>query len=253
MKNYILLIIVFSFCLGAMVNLPAQELSDSLAKQNVDLGGTDFLQYYDDVYTEGFVWLIEDKMYVGKEEWTDGFYAYALYIDPTEKGILVDSTVDKAGNQLRIMKVDRENRPSYYILRAWKAFGEEKKIELEILMTEAAFEKKGLKAVKKMRKRWERFSNLKQPEALLYQVYAEDAWYVNGGKVIQGQSTIAKRYSYMKQSNWSISLNALGLVQVDEATVLEIGEYYSNGPGNYVLLWKKDPEKGWLVQLDFNF
>lgn len=253
MKNHKRLYLICFALMFAAAALHAQE-RDSLEKQKLDLAGTDFLQYYDEVYTEGFVWLIEDQLFVGKEEWTDGFYTYALYIDPTEKGSLVDSLVDNWGNQLRIMKVERKDRPAYYILRAWRAkkVGGER-IELEILLTADKFSRKAEKPIKRMRKRWERLSNLHQPEALVNQVYAPDAWYVNGGQVIQGQDTIAKRYSYMTRPNWSISLTAIETVQVDENTVLEIGEYYSGGPGNYVLLWKLDSEGEWRVKLDFNF
>ncbi|MCI4667561.1 MAG: hypothetical protein MRZ79_05315 [Bacteroidia bacterium] len=226
---------------------------DSVVKKRIDLNGNEFLQYYDEVYTEGFAWLIEDELFFGKEEWVDGFYKYALYIDPTEEGILVDSVLDNNENQIRTMKITREGKPDYYILRAWRKVEENPKIELELLCTSGKFEKSDLKAIKKLRKKWVKYSNAHKPLLLVNKIYAKDALYVNGNKVIQGQAPIAARYAYMNGPDWKISLEALSTVQVDANTIIEFGEYISNGTGNYVLFWKKDPELGWRVSLDFNF
>jgi len=230
-----------------------QERDSSIEKRRIDIDGGTFLDYYDELYTPGFAWLIEERLFVGKEEWTDGFREYVLYIDTTEAPVQSDSLLDQAGNRLEILEIDRRDRANYNILRAWRQVKGEEKIELEILLTREAFEDTAYQEIDTKRELWQKLSNKHKPETLVNRTYAPESYYVNGGRVVQGWGPIVESYAYMNQPNWKISLTPKKVVQVDEATILEIGTYTSNGQGNYVLLWKKFPDLGWRIMLDFNF
>ncbi|MEO0897609.1 MAG: hypothetical protein AAFY71_14485 [Bacteroidota bacterium] len=249
MKNSILL---FGLLIG-FFHLQAQETDTSEAPQELTIGENGFLQYYDDLYTTGFAWLVGDSLYIGKSEWSRAFATYLQYVDPSERAIPIDSLEDRSGNTFKILEVNREGKDNYYIFRAWKGGEPDGKIELELVLDKKSFQDTAYKKIRGMIKKWERYSNAHKPAKLLEKVYDPNAYYVNGGKVQRGWEAISQRYAYMESSNWKIDLITHRAVQLNPDQVLEIGTYKSGGEGKYILLWQKHPKLGWRAVLDFNF
>jgi hypothetical protein len=57
----------------------------------------------------------------------------------------------------------------------------------------------------------------------------------------------------MTNPNWKIRLEQKGLIPVSNYEVLEIGNFYSGGEGQYLLIWEKISSGEWQIKLDFNF
>ena len=108
-------------------------------------------------------------------------------------------------------------------------------------------------AIAEARELWEKRSNSHDVRALIEQSYTSDAIYFSNGKLDEGTEAIIKRYDYMSNPNWQISLTPIQMLAVQEDIVFEIGQYNSGGIGHYIIIWEKDENNIWKVRMDYNF
>jgi ketosteroid isomerase-like protein len=160
------------------------------------------------------------------------------------------------GNQGHLMTLGylRSGEKVYPTIIAWRMVNGEYKKEFESIAElpssefDFPLEKLDLK-----RREWEKHSNNHDPESLIKKVYTPQSYYFNQGRKDKGREQIIKRYNYMTQPGWKIRLEKAGLIPVSSLQVWEIGKYYSNGVGQYLLIWEKQPDGSWQIALDFNF
>lgn len=108
------------------------------------------------------------------------------------------------------------------------------------------------------RRKWVRLANEHNPEAHITRSYTKDAIYFSNGRRSDGHEGITERYSYMKNPNYQVDLEAETLYAVSKQQVLEVGRYFAGkkrqGDGGvYLILWEKQSKGAWRIALDFNF
>ncbi len=102
--------------------------------------------------------------------------------------------------------------------------------------------------------KWEEWANKGHASKLVKNLYTEDAIYLNKGQASLGHKEIVGRYGYM-YPGYSIDLQPKQVAMVQPKLAFEIG-YYDAGngyTGHYVLIWKKQPDRSWKTNFDFNF
>jgi ketosteroid isomerase-like protein len=148
----------------------------------------------------------------------------------------------------------KKGKKLYSSLIAWRKvennYYKEFETILEVNDGDILFHPKLLSA---QRRNWEKFSNAHDPAGLIRNVYTSDAYYFNRGQIDQNREKIIDRYQYMANPNWKIRLEQRGLIPVSNHEVLEIGNFYSGGEGQYLLIWEKTSSGDWQIKLDFNF
>ena len=124
--------------------------------------------------------------------------------------------------------------------------------EFEYVGAQSSTAKPPLEALKIQRDLWQKHSNENRPDLVVKNVYHQGAYYLNRGNLLNSQAEIIKEYQYMTSPGWSIELVEAGITRVSDDTTVEIGTF-SNGNGQYLLIWKKLPNGKWVILLDFNF
>ncbi|MFW5850977.1 MAG: hypothetical protein ACOCWB_02020 [Bacteroidota bacterium] len=210
------------------------------------------------LYSEHAVVIVEDTIYVGTEEIKD------LYKILKSKWNIIDSMYSNYEKidfispfvKYEIGSFITSNGDYYNHLTIWDTQNGSEKRELEIIYKQSEIsDSKDI--VKKQRENWVHEANKHDVEAFLRAVYSDNSlYYWNSiNKLYSGISEIKEAYSYMADTNWSItSLQPLYIKQVNDSLIYEIGKYLSGDyVGCYALVWKKNKNNEWNIYLDSNY
>ena len=107
-------------------------------------------------------------------------------------------------------------------------------------------------AIKLRRELWMKFCNAHDVKALVNEVYSENTLYYNHRPLVKGRDALVSEYGYMNSPNYSLELNPIIIEVVNDETVFEIGQCKGSYNGNYILVWKKDPDGKWQILFDSN-
>jgi len=101
------------------------------------------------------------------------------------------------------------------------------------------------------RKNWEKYSNLHRPDLIVENVFSKNGKYFYRGTASKTEK-ISQAYSYMTNESYSITLDPLKVLQVNDHIIFDVGTFQAGGKGLYTLIWVKE-EHEWKLLLDFNF
>jgi hypothetical protein len=146
------------------------------------------------------------------------------------------------------------NSPDVFLIGiiAWNKQGDQWKKELEILYKNQEFDVFDVNGIDEAREKWVELSNAHNHQNLVNEVYTRDAIYFHKAIISKGTQNIVPRYAYMSNPKWSITLESLQQIPVNNNLVLEVGKYTSSGIGLYILIWQRTIDK-WQALFDFNF
>lgn len=102
------------------------------------------------------------------------------------------------------------------------------------------------------RTQWMSLCNAHQVEQLVEELYTPDAVYYNHRPMITGREAIINTYQYMKNPQYTLSLEPLLVAPVNDRLIYEIGQCSGSYPGKYILVWKRDAGGKWWILMDSN-
>ncbi len=102
------------------------------------------------------------------------------------------------------------------------------------------------------RTEWMRLCNAHEADELVTQLYTENTYYYNRGRLLQGTEAVAAEYSYMNNPNYSLQLTPKHIVMVTSDIAYEVGRCSGSYPNPYMLLWKKGTDGKWQILMDSN-
>ncbi|MBO3697266.1 hypothetical protein [Roseivirga sp. E12] len=108
-------------------------------------------------------------------------------------------------------------------------------------------------AIDKRRAKWMELCNAHQASTLVTELYTQEAYYYNRGRVLQGPAALSAEYSYMNDSNYSLKLTPRHVAFVSENIAYEIGKCSGSYPLPYMLLWEKQADGNWQIKMDSNY
>lgn len=138
---------------------------------------------------------------------------------------------------------------TYSTIIGWRK-GSEWRKEFEVIH-ERTFKGEQKDLVSMHRARWENLANQHRPDLIAQELASLSGKYFNRG-VKYNRDEIPGAYAYMNNSSFSIKLEALKVLQVDDTILFDIGTFDVGGKGLYTLIWKKENGE-WKLLLDFNF
>ncbi len=153
-------------------------------------------------------------------------------------------------------------RKDLLLLTGWRNVNSSWKKEIDVLLSlnsnSANVEENLQSVLQKERRKWVDLANQHDPDEHIAASYTQDASYFGNGRKSKGRAEIAERYFYMENPNYQVDLEKEHLWNISDINVLEVGRYFTGtervGPGGlYVILWEKQNEGDWLIELDFNF
>ena len=109
-----------------------------------------------------------------------------------------------------------------------------------------------LEKIKERRKEWIMLCNKHNAQGLVEELYSSDAIYYNHKPVIRGHASIIADYAYMNNPEYSLHLEPLTIVPVNDHMVFEIGQCSGSYKGKYILVWKKEKDGEWRIFMDSN-
>lgn len=151
-----------------------------------------------------------------------------------------------------IIKYETQNGKLYAQLLIWRLENGNKFIEFEFVseMSKKIFNNE--KSLTERRNLWVELCNTHNPKNLVNTLYSSNSIYFNHKPLIKGQENLIKEYSYMKDSNYRLSLDPLKMVFVNDNMVYEIGQCEGSYKGKYIIVWKKESDGVWRVFIDSN-
>jgi len=247
---YTLYVLCF-FSVLVPLKLTGQEIDSTLTKIN-----SEWVKSFNDsknlksYYSENSGLLLSDTLYVGivsieqqlenlKKHIPDlasyeALNVYQLYDD--SKFVLGHYTAKGGAQYNSIIGWRKEN--------SWIK-------EFEVIYKGDKESKPRAQGIATKRDMWEKFSNQHRPDLIATKVFSQDGKYFNRGKHYLGNE-ITAAYSYMNNESYSIRLEPLKVLQVNNTIAFEIGAFHTRGKGLYTLIWRKEAE-AWKLLLDFNF
>lgn len=152
----------------------------------------------------------------------------------------------------QITKLSCENDQSYARILILNGPSGNRKIELEFISPlEVGFinEKDQLD---QRRQEWIKKCNAHSAADLINNLYAKEAIYFNYKPLVIGRAAITNEYSYMNNNHYSLHLEPLKVVQINNNIAFEIGQCSGSYQGKYLIVWQKNMEGKWYVLLDSN-
>jgi len=140
----------------------------------------------------------------------------------------------------------------YVQLVVWKRDGSAARRQLEVLAEAGAVQSGWRPEIDSARKEWMKFCNSHDPARLVSEVYTADALYYNHKPMVVGTTAITREYGYMADAEYKLSLSPLAVEPVSSTLVFEIGQCSGSYGGKYMLVWMKNGDGRWQVQLDSN-
>ena len=109
-----------------------------------------------------------------------------------------------------------------------------------------------LSIIDQRRNEWIEYCNAHNAEALVQNLYTENAVYYNHRPVITGRAALTQAYQYMNSPRYSLNLTPHHVEIVNDSIIYEIGQYDGSYNGKYILVWQKDAEGTWSILMDSN-
>lgn len=153
-------------------------------------------------------------------------------------------------------------RKDLLLLTGWRNVDGSWKKEIDVMLSlnsnSANVEESLQSELEEERRKWVELANQHKPEAHIEASYTKDASYFGNGRKSEGRAEIAERYFYMENPNYQVDLEKEYLWNISDKNVLEVGRYFTGAErvgtgGLYVILWEKQEEGNWQIELDFNF
>ncbi len=247
-------LLLFFFLLNVLNCKTSQELSSPLSIQNQHWRTSfDSGLLLDAYYTETAGLFINDKMYQGRS----AINSVMTKLKGEINGIRFIGPIKQVEHDslhfFDIGLFEDKNKKNHAYLIAWNRINGTWQKELEVINAFDKNTKLPEMEIAEARQLWEKLSNSHDHKALIQEVYTSDAIYFNRGKIDEGTEAITKRYAYMANPNWQITLTPIQLLAVQEGLIYEVGKYKSNGLGHYVIIWTKTADNKWKARFDFNF
>lgn len=151
---------------------------------------------------------------------------------------------------------------SLLILTGWRDVKGSWKKEIDIILTQISNTTETSDKINRLlneeRREWVKLANEHNPEVHIKATYTKEATYFGNGQRSEGWEEIAERYYYMENPNYQVDLEKEQLWKLSDEHILEIGRYFTGSErvgtgGIYVILWQKQQDGSWLIELDFNF
>lgn len=164
----------------------------------------------------------------------------------------VEANKDR-GIYYELVKYKTEGLKEYIQLVIWRL--ENEKIIREFEFTkESTLEsaKVDTTTISEKRKLWIELCNTNNPESLVKQLYTNNAIYFNHKPIIIGTEGLIKEYGYMNNKDYNLNLKPLKLEVVNADFAFEIGQCKGSYDGLYILVWKKQFDGNWKIDLDSN-
>lgn len=232
----------------------AQPDFESLQRQWVQ-------KIYSDESTAAFYWPKGALLYVNSEV----IDFQALHAVLYEQGDSITYQQEKIfeHDQHRYITIGmlKTSMDAILLVSGWRKTGDGWKKEIDILLTLKAPKMQPAPALIAQldaeRKQWVALANKHDPKTHISYSYTSDAVYFGNGQRSDSTS-IAERYSYMKNPNYQVDLEKHYVRPISAREVLEVGHYYAgrreeNAGGLYLILWQKSDSDRWKIALDFNF
>ena len=140
----------------------------------------------------------------------------------------------------------------YQYMTVWKNVAGSWKRELETIAKKTAANNDAGQ-LELVRAKWMKLCNAHTPAKLLEEVYAENAYYYNRGRLLQGRKQLTEEYTYMADPNYQLTLTPKAVHVVNPDMVYEIGKCSGSYGGHYIIRWEKQPDSNWQVTLDTNY
>ena len=113
-------------------------------------------------------------------------------------------------------------------------------------------EKVDTQEIDQKRNLWITLCNENSAENLVKQLYTNNAIYYNHKPLVKGEKELIKEYAYMNNPDYNLSLQRLKLEVVNANYVFEIGQCGGSYNGKYILVWKKQVNGNWEIEMDSN-
>ncbi len=140
----------------------------------------------------------------------------------------------------------------YQYMTVWKNVDGSWKRELETLAKKTA-DNKDAGQLALVRSKWMQLCNAHTPDKLIEEIYAENAYYYNRGRLLQGRKQLIEEYKYMADPKYQLTLSPQAVQMVNPDMVYEIGKCSGSYGGHYIIRWEKQRAGNWLVTLDTNY
>lgn len=206
------------------------------------------------LYLDAAVFFAEkDAVRKGSKEIAD--YYMKLYQDTGEiTGLVVEGRYVETLNLIYEMGYfTTANNREYQFIAVWKKqFGAGWVRELEMVGLKTPHEV-DLAELDQPRDNWVKYCAENDSHALAKNVYTEDAYYYNQGRLMQGWDAIGTEYSYMNSPTYRLQLTPKITRVVQPDLAYEIGQCSGSYRGQYMFRLVKQADGEWKVSVDSNY
>ena len=150
------------------------------------------------------------------------------------------------------IKYETNNGQWYAQLLIWRMENGKKLREFEFTSNISEETNNNEKNIAERRNLWIELCNAHNPENLVNMLYSQNSMYFNHKPLIIGQQNLIEEYAYMKNENYTLTLDPLKMLFVNDNLVFEIGQCNGTYNGKYILVWKKETDGAWRVFIDSN-
>ncbi len=151
-----------------------------------------------------------------------------------------------------LIEYETEDKKVYVQLVIWRLYEGKKIREFEFTSRRLEVAVDDKEGISNRRNLWVQLCNAHNPNNLVNEIYSSHSFYFNHKPLIKGQDHLIKEYGYMKDENYTLTLDPLKLEFVNTNLVYEIGQCEGSYKGKYLLVWEKETDGQWRIFIDSN-
>jgi len=238
-------LLLFVILTSSVFALAAQAPCDEFSKQ--------WLQAVDNSnftkpYTEQALAITHDGILHNTSQKMDEYKnALLSQIGTIRKNEIITCATASQTINYEISKIETKANKEYAILSIWNEGLKEFEMISPIAPTASELDN-----LNNRRSEWIKLCNKHNARKLVENLYESEAIYYNHRPVDIGIDEISERYSYMNRESYSLHLDPIGVLQVSDHLIYEIGQCSGSYTGKYMLIWRKKPTGEWKILFDSN-
>lgn len=204
-------------------------------------------------YKNSFIIILEEESnLLLKNKDIEKYYMAILQKNKIINQEIIYSVKYDAIKYIEISKFEIDNGESLFSIREWEMQKNKWNINFEVIAkSNKESSKIDTDKLKELSDYWLKIANSGNIKFLCDEIYGENGYYIDW-EINKGKEDIYNKFKeYMENNEYYIKFKETAFFSITENVGVEIGKYETPfGPGNFILIWKKDNFGKWYAAVD---